>query len=371
MWTEEKLKFKRIFWPVLMMIFVMSLSGCAASSENSENEDVVKAESDSDLVTDKEDETKKQPETTTEKVTEAPTRPKDTVPPTVQLVGEREITLKAGTPYTEAGYFATDNLEGDITAKVSVETGLNIYIAGTYEIHYIARDEDGNEAFAVRTVHITPISQTSTVPVDGKIIYLTFDDGPGPYTNKLLDILDKYNVKATFFLCYKPAFDDALRRMASSGHSLAIHSASHRYNDIYASEEAFFNDITTVRNHIKNVTGVDTTLMRFPGGSSNGVSKFNPGIMTRLTKAVTDMGYQYFDWNVSSGDAAGSETSEQVFGSVVAGISGKKVAMVLQHDIKLFSVDAVEQIITWGIANGYTFLPIDSTTPPVHHKVGN
>ena len=112
--------------------------------------------------------------------------------------------------------------------------------------------------------------------------------------------------------------------------------------------------------------------MRFPGGSSNGVSKkYNTGIMTRLTKDVTDMGYQYFDWNVLSGDAGETTDTEQVYENVIAGIQKHNVSIVLQHDIKGFSVDAVEKIIIWGLANGYTFLPLTPSSPTVHHTVNN
>lgn len=98
--------------------------------------------------------------------------------------------------------------------------------------------------------------------------------------------------------------------------------------------------------------------------------------MTRLTQAVTDQGFQYFDWNVSSGDAGGvSGTSEektaQVVANVIKGVEGKKYAVVLQHDIHEFSVDAVEQILIWGINNGYTFQALTPESPTCHHTVNN
>jgi hypothetical protein len=83
------------------------------------------------------------------------------------------------------------------------------------------------------------------------------------------------------------------------------------------------------------------------------------------------MGYQYCDWNVTSGDAGGTTSTEEVISNVISGIQSHSVSVVLQHDIKGFSVDAVEHIIVWGLANGYTFLPMDSTTPMVHQTIGN
>ena len=205
---------------------------------------------------------------------------------------------------------------------------------------------------------------------DGKVVYLTFDDGPSKYTSELLDVLAKYNVKATFFIV-NIGYTDLISRELNEGHSVGIHSATHQYSTIYASEEAYFADLQKVQDAIVALSGKETTLVRFPGGSSNTVSRFNPGIMTRLTQALTDMGYQYFDWNVSSGDAGETTSTDQVFENVTSGMRSHNVSIVLQHDIKGFSVAAVERIIVWGLANGYTFLPLDATSPTAHHGVNN
>jgi peptidoglycan/xylan/chitin deacetylase (PgdA/CDA1 family) len=122
---------------------------------------------------------------------------------------------------------------------------------------------------------------------------------------------------------------------------------------------------------IESETGVHTTLVRFPGGSSNTVSKFNKGIMTRLSKLLGEMGFQYFDWNVNSGDAGQTTKTEEVVQFAIEGISHYDVAIVLQHDIKEYSVEAVEEIILWGLENGYRFLPLDPTSPNAHHKIRN
>lgn len=295
---------------------------------------------------------------------------KDVNPPQIVLNGDAEITLNAGEAFNDPGCVATDKEDGDISAKITVEGGVNSYIAGTYTLKYTVADSFGNGASVQRTVTVKPrplkIPETSP---EGKNIYLTFDDGPSQFTPKLLDVLKKYNVKVTFFVTNQNT--DLIAREFNEGHSVGIHTACHVYNEIYKSEEAYFADLNKMGDIIAQKTGKRTTLMRFPGGSSNMVSKFNPGIMTRLTKAVTDSGYQYFDWNVSSSDAGGANTSQQVFQNVVNGCSGKKNSVVLQHDTKEFSVDAVEQIITWGLSNGYTFLPLSPDSPGAHHGVNN
>jgi len=130
-----------------------------------------------------------------------------------------------------------------------------------------------------------------------------------------------------------------------------------------------------MRKRIYETTGVETMLVRFPGGSSNTVSKFNPGIMTTLTQAVEDCGYTYFDWNVDSDDAGKATTSDEVFDNVTKGIQWAMreygFALVLQHDTQRFSIDAVERIIKWGKANGYTFLPLQPNSPGMHHVLNN
>ena len=93
--------------------------------------------------------------------------------------------------------------------------------------------------------------------------------------------------------------------------------------------------------------------------------------MTQLTQSLPENGFRYFDWNVSSSDASSATTAEEVYRNVINGISGKKVSVVLQHDIKDFSVAAVERIIIWALANGYTFLPLTTDSPACAHRVAN
>ncbi len=305
---------------------------------------------------------------------------KDVTPPTITLKGDTTITINAGTDYTEPGYTANDNSDGDITDKVEVSGSVNKYHAGTYTLTYTVSDSHGNTATAERTVVVKPIKQPNTVAPGGKVIYLTFDDGPGKHTQRLLDILEQYNAKATFFVVntrYK--MKDSLKAIVNAGHGIGMHSVTHEYSEIYASEEAFFNDLYAMQKIIKDATGVTTTMMRFPGGSSNTIStKYDQGqgIMTKLTKAVEDQGFQYYDWNVSSGDAGGvsgtkAEKTAQVVTNVIKGIEGKKSAVVLQHDIWDYSVDAVEQILIWGLENGYTFQALTPNSPICHHPVNN
>lgn len=299
----------------------------------------------------------------------------DTEPPVLTLNEGTEIAVNVGTAYTDPGYTATDNADGDLTAKVLVEGSVDTYKSGTYSITYTVTDSYGNVSTATRTVTVVPVPQPDAVNPGNKVVYLTFDDGPCAYTKTLLDVLAKYNVKATFFVVDKGSGNNKImQRIVEEGHAIGVHSLTHDYDTIYVNEEAYLQDFNAMRQIIYDQTGTWTTLFRFPGGSSNGVSKqYNevPGIMTRLTKLMTDMGYQYFDWNVSSGDAGGTKTADGVYNNVISGIQEHNVSVVLQHDIKKYSVEAVERIIIWGLENGYTFLPLDASSPVCHHSVNN
>ena len=294
----------------------------------------------------------------------------DPLPPDVILEGEEEITIPCGTVYVDPGYTATDNADGDMTEDVAVVGEVLWYQPGTYEVVYTAADTFGNVTQKVRTVTVEAQPRPEVNWPKGKVIYLTFDDGPGPHTGWLLDILRKYGVKATFFVT-DSGYDAMMARIVREGHSIGIHTMTHDYESIYASEEAFFNDLVGMQDIICRNTGVKTTLMRFPGGGSNVVSRFNEGIMTRLSQAVQDAGFQYFDWNVDSNDAGGALRAKTVAANVIGGADTHRVSVVLQHDIHAYSVEAVEDIIVWGLNNGYKFLPLKSDSPTMQHAVLN
>ncbi len=296
----------------------------------------------------------------------------DTQPPELTLAGEGELWVKAGAVFTDPGYSAVDMGDGDLTEAVTVTGEVDIYHAGDYTLTYTVSDQAGNTATLDRIIHVEPRPQPEVTSPGDKVVYLTFDDGPGAYTWDLLTVLYEYNVRATFFVTgANPDYYENIAWMAYLGHSVGLHTYSHVYEEIYASEEAYFEDLQKIQDIVVQQTGSETTLIRFPGGSSNEVSSFNPGIMTSLAQAVTDMGYQYFDWNVLSGDAGETTDPDTIAWNVCSGMSKNNVSIVLQHDIKSYSVEAVEMILAWGIENGYTFLPLTSTSPTAHHSISN
>lgn len=207
------------------------------------------------------------------------------------------------------------------------------------------------------------------------IIYLTFDDGPSTGTTpKILNILKENGVKATFFEI-KPN-DNTLKytkRILAEGHTLAIHGYSHDYYSIYKSEEQYKKNVDDLRDYFFEKTGKWCINTRFPGGSSNTVSRYNKGIMSRLTKKMDDWGYRYHDWNVANLDAGGCKTASQAYKNVINGLRKNQENVVLMHDSdnKSMTINSLGNIIKYGKDHGYTFLPITDSTKAYHHNVNN
>lgn len=294
--------------------------------------------------------------------------------PVITLNGELKTYIQVGTEYVDPGFSANDNIDGDITANVTVSGGVDSSKMGINTITYTVSDAYGNTADATRKIYVYQ-QQAVASPVNpgSKVVYLTFDDGPSAHTARLLNILDKYGVKATFFVTNQfPSYQYMIGETHRRGHTIALHTLTHNYASLYASEEAYYQDLAGINNIVVAQTGVAPTIVRFPGGTNNLVSKkYCQGIMTALSQSISHFGYLYCDWNVSSGDAGGATTAAAVASNVISGIQRHDVSIVLQHDIKAFSVEAVEEILFWGIQNGYTFLPMDNSTPMVHYTPQN
>lgn len=294
-------------------------------------------------------------------------------PPVLTIAGGDTLYIPAApAPYEDPGCTALDALDGDISQRIEMTVDVFPYRAGEGSVTYTVTDSEGYTVTAVRRVIVTAVGTPETEIPAGRVIYLTFDDGPSANTDRLLDVLDAYGVKATWFVtAVHGEYLDRLTSIAERGHTLAIHSATHDYNAIYQSEEAFFEDLLSMQDTIFAYTGQRPALLRFPGGGSNTVSAYNPGIMTRLTECLSDMGYVYFDWNVTAADTAPDASAAAVFANVTEGAAQRDWSVVLQHDTCAFSVDTVEAILQWGLQNGYTFLPLTETSPTARHPLNN
>lgn len=192
------------------------------------------------------------------------------------------------------------------------------------------------------------------------IAYLTFDDGPSDNTLKLLDVLDKYNVKATFFVNYKPGYDNIYREIVKRGHVLANHTYDHNYKEIYSSPDAFIDNILKLDKKLEEITGVaPSKILRFPGGSNTDfITKANAD---KIKAKLSDLGYVYFDWNVDSTDAsAPTQPKNAVLSGVLEGVDYVNTANILMHDtnMKYTTLEAMPEIIEGLKAKGYRFKPL-------------
>lgn len=290
----------------------------------------------------------------------------DNISPEITLKGSDNIKLYESSDYEEPGFIAFDNYDGDITKNVIVQNDIKEEI-GDYKITYIVEDSSGNKTMVTRNVKI--LDKKKNIGT----IYLTFDDGPSNNTSKILDILKQEDIKATFFLVnFNSSYNPVVKRIYDEGHSIGIHSYTHNYKLIYSSVSAYFDDLNKMNDKIKTITGSDTKLLRFPGGSSNTISSFNKGIMTTLVKEVTNAGYHYFDWNVDSSDAWSARNSNDVYNNVINNLK-KGTNIVLMHDLSSNekTVNVLEKIIKDAKEKGYIFANITMNTKEIHHGINN
>ena len=200
-------------------------------------------------------------------------------------------------------------------------------------------------------------------------VYLTFDDGPSANTGKILDILDEYGVKGNFFVVGTE--NENLRRMykriVDEGHVLCMHSYTHKYNEIYSSVDAFTEDLDKITALLEDVTGKEPAGYRFPGGSSNSVSKIP---MKEFIKVLDERGITYYDWNIVSGDATNPMLpKEKIIENSLSDLCEFEEAMILFHDLsnKTSTVEALPEIIEAIQEKGIPIVPIDDETIVIHH----
>ena len=215
---------------------------------------------------------------------------------------------------------------------------------------------------------IKPTDDTTT-----KKVYLTFDDGPGSQSGKILDILKKNHVKATFFVTGK---EDAsskkiYQRIVKEGHTLAMHSYSHIQDVIYDSKEAFEKDLKQINRCLYEATGVHTKFYRFPGGSSTQNTSLS---IQNFIDVLKKNHYLYLDWNVISPDINNANaTKEQVVTGVMQGVDAYDTAVVLMYDVadKPMTVKALPSIIKQIKVKNYELLPVDESMILIQHNNGN
>lgn len=292
-----------------------------------------------------------------------------------QINGIEEMTVIKGTEVDfKLGVNVIDNR--DPNPKLVVDSSkVDLNKIGTYKAVYAASDRAGNKIEKQRVIKVIEKRDIgSTEQNNDKVVYLTFDDGPSENTQKILDILDRYNVKATFFVTgTNQQYNYLIQEANKRGHTIGLHTYCHDYATVYSSVDAYFNDLNNIGNMVKNLIGFTPKYIRFPGGSSNTVSKkYTPGIMTILTKEVINRGYQYYDWNGDSTDASGNNVAVS---KLIANATSSKSnnVNILFHDTRAKSttVEALPAIIENYLARGYRFEGINDNSFVSHQKVNN
>lgn len=198
-----------------------------------------------------------------------------------------------------------------------------------------------------------------------KTVYLTFDDGPSKNTEKILDILEQYNIKATFFVTGKDLSESgilSMKRAASEGHVIGLHTYSHDYRQIYSSVSEFLSDYDLLRQMLEAQLGFSPTLFRFPGGS---YCSYGSCIRTELIEEMTRRGYTYYDWNVSAEDAVGTVTAASIRKNIFPKVYEVTAPVILMHDAPLnhLTVELLPEIIETLQTQGYCFETLEKREP--------
>lgn len=248
-------------------------------------------------------------------------------------------------------------------------SGFNNNVAGIYHIIYNAVDFQGNKSSYKREVVVKDTNEQL------KVIYLTFDDGPSVNTPKVLEILEKYNVPASFFVTGEnPEYYPYIKIAHEKGHTIGMHTYSHNYKYIYNSLEHYQKDLAKIAEVIEEQIGFVPKYIRFPGGTSNTVSQeYAKGIMREVVDYVNDNGYTYIDWNSVNGDGEGRRSVSQLIEKAIKSGKGKNKIVMLMHDGGgcVNTVKALGAVIEHYQKLGYEFKAIDKTTPEIHHDLAN
>lgn len=287
--------------------------------------------------------------------------------PAIVLNGGDSLDWPCGRPFTDPGFSACLPDGGDASEAVITEGGVTCWRPGDYTLLYRLCGADGEElARAERRVRVCPVELPEAIPTHNSI-YLSFDDGPDLYTDEVLDILAKYKIKATFFVVAgKTHHLELLPRIVEEGHTLGIHAYKHDYEHLYSSPEAFFEDFIAAQEVIYRWTGQYAQVARLPGGSRSACfpRRSLRGGPAEFEQMIHNMGVRYYDWHVQP-----ESELKTPLGTLACFTHPKEPydgSIVLLHDVRRFSVLALEDMIRWALDEGYEFLPIDITTPEIH-----
>lgn len=274
----------------------------------------------------------------------------------VRIYGHDEVQHQAEKEIEENA--STADIENKNENEIDMETGGNTDIEYESDIKKTEEDESLEALAGVDTESAS------------KIVYLTFDDGPSYLTAEVLDVLDEYGVKATFFVTYQPDYEEMYAEIVKGGHAIGVHSYSHVYSEIYATFDAWLADFEAMYSFIYEATGVYPTVYRFPGGSMGTPATNHPDVLDAATAYLNSIGVEYFDWNVSGVDG-GSASVYEIYASVVNDIQERNHPVILMHDgvEKENSLAALPDILKQLLEWGYSFETLNADVPPIQQGI--
>ncbi len=287
--------------------------------------------------------------------------------PVFKLNGSSTLYITLNSKYNDSGVTNQDGCGNNIKEDIKTVGSVDTTKTGEYTLTYTNK---AGKSLKRKVVVYDPKTNPE-IKANGKVIYLTFDDGPGSYTQKVLNTLAKYNVKATFFVTHQfSSYVNLIQKEYDAGHAIGVHTYTHNWN-VYKSVDAYVNDFNKMQNDVIKYTGSKTMIFRFPGGSSNTISRnYAKGVVAAIASKMTKDGYVYFDWDVDSGDAAGASRSK-IYSNVVNGVKKCSKCVVLMHDIKSNTVNELDNILNTLVGQGYKFGTLSTSSPTVHQKIVN
>lgn len=298
--------------------------------------------------------------------------PKDTTPP--EIIGIRNLSVLKDSDIDLLSSVSVKDNQDDNPILTIDSSNLDISKVGDYQITYHAKDRSLNTVKETCIVSVVENKKIGTYnQTNEKVVYLTFDDGPSENTQKVLEILDVYDVKATFFVTgTNEEYYYLIKKAHDAGHTIGLHTYVHEYDQIYNSSSAYFSDLKRIEDLVYSQIGSIPKYIRFPGGSSNNVSKkYCHKIMSKLTKEVINRGYQYYDWNEDSEDGSGQLSVKQLIKNATASTDNNIILLFHDANGKENSLKAIGPVIQYYQKKGYVFKGIDDSSYVVHHSVNN
>ena len=244
-------------------------------------------------------------------------------------------------------------------AAILLAAAVLILLPGTGAVFPVSLSADGGPAVSEKAAE------------EDRVVYLTFDDGPSKNTAAILDVLKEEGVPATFFVIgVETERGKALyQRILDEGHALGLHTYSHEYGKIYASADAYLDDLAKLSAHLRDTVGVQPTIFRFPGGSNNATA--SPAVLKEIKERAAKMGLHWFDWNaLGKDDRSWTAAPEDILQNIVRTAGDKKRIVTLMHDdgLRTTAAEAVRLVIAHYREKGYRFDKLTADTEPVRFK---